>query len=404
MASETPTDYVLRARQMAEVLLEHARELPDGSLTWGRGAGQDNRPVKDSGPFNGRCGEALVMAALFRATGDPVFAGAARRVLRTLERRLPERAYRAQLGATIEEGLCGLAGILYSLVRVSDLLDEPRFLERAQHLVELFDDERAANDSRFDVIWGAAGVILGLVVLADRGSEQALERAEHWAAHLLSHRQVDSVTGLRAWATLRSIPSTGYAHGACGIAHALLELYRRQQNEAYYEAASEAFAFERQLFVEGSGNWSSESRDARLLNMFSWCHGAPGIALGRLSALDLLRAEDEAAIALDLRAALRSTALAQTPAVDTVCCGYFGRIDVLLEAGRRLGNPSLERQARRLADQRLAQADAEGLSMPPDEDLEPHLIPGFWQGPVGVSYTLLRLADPDGTPCVLAMA
>lgn len=396
-------EYVRRARGLVEGMLQQARELPDGSLTWGRGAGRDRLPVADSGPFNGRCGEALLLAAAYRVTGEQVFAEAASRVLLTLDRRLGQAAYRDELADTVENGLCGLAGILYAMVRVGDLLDRPEPMASARHLVGLF-DEGAASDERFDVIWGAAGVILGLLALAERGCAQALSTAEQWAEHLLARRQADPVSGLRGWLTIRATPSSGFAHGASGIAHALLRLFRHSRNPAYYDAAFESFALERHLYVEEAGNWASESQEGRLLNMISWCHGGAGIALARLSALELVRQEDETDLAHDLRLALRATASAQVPAVDTLCCGYFGRIDVLLEAGRRLGNASLERQAHQLARSRLERADREGFKMPPAEDLEPHLVPGLWQGPGGVAYALLRLAEPDACPCVLAMA
>jgi lantibiotic modifying enzyme len=237
----------------------------------------------------------------------------------------------------------------------------------------------------------------------------ALPRARRCARHLLESRSVDPTSGFRAWRTLRSVPSSGFAHGASGFAHALLKVHERTGEEELLDAALEAFAFERTLFREDLGNWEDSRAEPEPPGMWSWCHGAPGIALARLSALGSLegtegREEAESEIALDLRQALRLTVAGRVPKVDTICCGTFGRIDILLEAGLRLENPSLGRQALRLAGERLRRAEAEGYLLTPVDEIADPLRPGFWQGLGGTAYTLVRLTDPERYPCVLAMA
>lgn len=398
-------DFQATARHIGADLLAAARELPDGSLTWGRGADRRHDPVPDSGPFNGRIGEALLFAALGAATGDTAFTGAARRILLTLQRGLPDGRYRAELAGRCVFGLAGLGGILWALVRIGDLLQSPDLLESAGHLAEAFTPEAIAEDGAFDIIWGSAGAALGLLAFADAGGAGALRRAEQCAEHLLARRSVDPQSGLRAWNTLRPVPSSGFAHGASGIARALLEVHRRTGAPQLYDAALEAFAFERSLYREATSNWEdSRAEPEDSVQMWSWCHGSPGIALARLAALGCVRPDDEGEVALDLHSALRSTIAARMPAVDTLCCGTFGRIDILLEAGVRLGNPALVEHARRLAGERLARAAEQGFLLTPSEEIDEHLRPGFWQGIGGTAYALLRLADPERYPCALAMA
>ena len=389
-------EFVERARRIGERLLAEAREGEEGSLTWGRGADGRHAPVPDSGPYSGRCGEALLLAALRVATGESRFEEAALRVLLGLRRGLDVEP--------LQDGLVGVGGCLYALVRVGHWLGREELLESARRLADVFTPERMARDTSFDVIHGAAGALLALLALEETGAAEALPRAERYAAHLLAHRTADPTTGLRAWATLRAEPSTGFAHGASGIAHALLRLHQRTGTSAYYEAALEAFAFERALFREPLRNWDdSRVEPPGAPRMWSWCHGAPGLALGRLTALPCLREGDESDVVGDLKRALQATVLVQLPNVDPVCCGHFGRIDILLEASRRLDNPSLERQARQLAQARLRYADEHGFVPTPAPVLPPHLEPGFWQGQAGIGYTLLRLADAERFPCVLAM-
>jgi lantibiotic modifying enzyme len=132
----------------------------------------------------------------------------------------------------------------------------------------------------------------------------------------------------------------------------------------------------------------------------SWCHGAPGVGFSRLSALEVMEAADKAAVAADLRIALDTTMLHPLGGQDGLCCGNFGRIDLLLEAGRRLGIPVLEDAAHRRAAARIEHAGDGEFDLPhPTEDGR-HAI-GLWQGPAGVGYALLRLAMPEQFPCLL---
>jgi len=400
------SDELLKAaRRIAEKLLVQSTVCGDASLSWGRGAGRSRQPVADSGPFNGRCGEALLFAALHRATGQIRWRDAALRTIRTLLEGLPRPAYRARLAEDVVDGLGGLGGILYTLVRIASLLGREEIWRAAEPLVEVVTPRLIDRDTRCDVIWGSAGLLHALLVLTEAGSTRACEPAQLCVQHLLRHRLADPRTGLHGWSGLRAVPTTGFAHGSSGVAHALLRWSVQAGDSDAVEAAYEAFAFERSLYEPDRRNWA-ESRlevDSEI-QMWSWCHGAPGIGLARLAALEQLRQQDEATVAADLKAAIEASIMARVPGVDTICCGYFGRIDLLLEAGLCLGNPALIEHARRIAHQRLARADSQGwLLTSADEDAEPHLAPGFWQGLGGTAYTLIRLTDPEAYPCVLAM-
>ncbi|MCG8459844.1 MAG: hypothetical protein MI919_26490 [Holophagales bacterium] len=409
---EIHADYLGHARRLGERLLASARVQPDGSLTWGRGADRDRQPVVDSGPVSGRCGEAYFFAALARATGEAVFEESALGALAGIREGVDHgvggdagpRATFAALLTRLRLGVAGVGGMIYVLVRTGQRLDRPELIDDARSLARFLSTERIEADTTYDVSWGVAGALLGLLALADTGSERALGQAEACGRHLLARRTLDERSGLRAWKTLRELPSTGFAHGACGIAHALLRLHLRTGDLAFRDAALEAFAFERALYREDLDHWQEWWGHTETHPRFtSWCHGAPGVGLSRLTSLECLDAEHEVAVVRDLQLALRATANARTPTVDTLCCGYFGRIDILLEAGARLENDSLTRQARRLADLRLERAGQEGFHNAMSPEPTP-LLGGFWQGEAGIGYTLLRLARPRSLPCILSMA
>ena len=183
-----------------------------------------------------------------------------------------------------------------------------------------------------------------------------------------------------------------------------MHLYRCTGEEPLYHAAVEGFAFEHVLYREDVEEWPDsrqQPREAKLLT--SWCHGAPGIALARLSILDAVREEHQDTILEDLDTALTKTSQTPVRPPDNLCCGNFGRIDILLEAGRQLGNESLVRQAKTVAGVCLDQVRGRGFAIGGTDD-EPQMKAGLWQGLAGIGYELLRLSSPNRYPSLLLFA
>ncbi|HEX6748762.1 MAG TPA: lanthionine synthetase LanC family protein [Longimicrobium sp.] len=402
-----PLTLAARALRIARERLAQAIELPDGSLTWHPGYGVTFAPVDDSGMFNGRVGDAFFLAAVHAATGRAEMRDAALRATAPLRARIRAAGGPEGLLAETGYGLTGTGSMVYALVRMAGFLGEPAMLDEARTLAAVFTPDAIARDEKLEMFWGTAGTIPALFALADAdpaGAAGWTERAVWCAGHLAAHRQADPETGLRAWPGARGELETGFAHGSSGVAHALLEVFRRTGERRFYDAAVESFAFERALFREDVMDWpDSRSEPGKMIG--SWCHGAPGIGLSRLAALDGLRPDDERGVAGDLFLALEKAGKRKKGGVDNLCCGHFGRVDFLLETARRLGNPSLEAQARALAEQRLRATDQRGFRLPEhDTGGDEHMRTGLWQGAPGIGYALLRLDDPARFPCILLLA
>jgi lantibiotic modifying enzyme len=131
-----------------------------------------------------------------------------------------------------------------------------------------------------------------------------------------------------------------------------------------------------------------------------WCNGAPGVGLVRLALINRdaladprLRAEAEAAVAASLDYGLRTA--------DNLCCGNFGRIDFLIEAGRVLERPDLLALAHAAAADRLALRRETGRFGLDGNDAPDFLTPSFFTGLAGIGYTFLRMAAPGKLPTVL---
>lgn len=399
-----------RALRIGRDRLALAQTMPDGSLSWHPGYGVTFQPVDDSGIFNGRVGDAVFLAALCAATGEAEMRDAALRAVAPLRARIAAPGGPAGLLDETGYGLTGTGSMVYALVRMAGFLDLPELLDDARALAAVFTDQAIARDTKHEVFWGTAGAALGLLAMA--GAETDGAAAARWtraaarcAEHLLGARAADPGTGLRAWAGSRGELESGFAHGSSGIAHALLEVFRRTGDARLYDAAVESFAFERELFREDRMDWADTRSHGDDKFITSWCHGAPGIGISRLAALDALRKEDEQGVVGDLFIALEKAGKRKKGAVDNLCCGLFGRVDFLLETGVRLGNPSLQQQARALAEERLRTLGERRFKLPEhDAEGDPHMRTGLWQGEAGIGYELLRLGDPARFPSLLLLA
>jgi lantibiotic modifying enzyme len=205
----------------------------------------------------------------------------------------------------------GWAGLVFVAARLSSLLGEQALLERARQLA--YSAANTGSDSHeFDLLAGSAGTIAGLVALRDSlGAPFCLDYAAQLADELL--QAADKSAAGYSW-RLPSITTkrglTGFSHGAAGIGYALLELFQATGASKYRAAAIEAFEYERSWFDARAGNWpdfrrvsAASKRNRRHLTFAThWCHGAPGIAISRLRAYELLGdqvCKAEATTALD---------------------------------------------------------------------------------------------------------
>src|SRR5207302_8161474 len=110
-------------------------------------------------------------------------------------------------------------------------------------------------------------------------------------------------------------------------------------------------AYEDSLFCSEAGNWRDLRHAHAVAFGESWCHGAPGILHARLAA-------PAAQNTHYLRAALSTTRALGYDRPDSLCCGNFGIIDILLAAGERLGDQEIVETAHQRATDVLARASS----------------------------------------------
>lgn len=400
----TETQLIQEAVLIAIELQQRAIQASDGSATWiGMGyhpkAGRLQLQPLGDGLYDGVCGVALFLAALAKVTHDTRFQDLALSALQPLSKTLqkPDLGFRHKITKQIGiGGGPGLGSIIYSLVRTSQFLDQPGLLDVANCGASLITQESITGDRQFDPILGSAGAILGLLALYQaKPNPGILEQVVSCGYHLLNNR-VKNSSGFRVWVTLEGKSATGFSHGAAGIAYALLRLYKITQEPVFLEAAEEAIAYERSIFSPDTRN--RPNADDMTSLMTSWCRGAPGIGLARLGGLTIL---DTPEIRQDIAGAVNTTKQFGLQTIDHLCCGNFGRVEVLLVAAAKLSSTDLEEVVQKQAARIVARAKQVGSFHLFPELPKDVYNPGFFQGTAGIGYQLLRLACPDSLPCVL---
>jgi len=337
--------------------------------------------------YDGNAGIALFLAAAASTSGRADLAQVATRALQPIRHlaQHPKDTLHSRL-VGIGAGT-GTGSLLYALSRCAAYLRDEDLIEDALLLAESLDDRDAAMET--DALAGAAGAIIGLLTLhADCGRAELLDRAVAIGNRLLA--SPPEKTRL-----------TGMAHGAAGVAIAWFRLAEASGQQAFREAGREALAFERSAFDSNAGGWPDfrfgKQRGAVPCSTM-WCHGAPGIGLSRLALLDL---EEDAAFSDEIEAAIQATRHYGLRRADHLCCGNFGRIDLLVEAGHKLGDAGLLGVAAAAAQARLDLRERTGGFGLSCDDGPEWLKPSLFRGVAGIGYELLRIAAPGDVPSVL---
>lgn len=300
----------------------------------------------------------------------------------------------------------GWVGVAFAAVRAGILLGRADLEENGSKLLGRWATESAFVDSGpLDVIGGNAGAVLALIPLAKYLQNEAL---------LLSAKRLSADIGRAAiksertwaWSTVAATgidlgpqPLNGFAHGAAGMASALVSIGAAGSWPEMTAGAECAFRYEDSSFSETSGGWPDLRADPvkasapeRFVCGVGWCHGAAGSGLARLEALRInpndgaLRAAAVVAVRT-VRANLEAHTL-ENPVDASPCHGLAGLTELLTVAADVFADESLRSVARsvwhRLIERHSA-ADDWPSGLPSRAR-----VPGLMLGTSGVGLAMLR--------------
>jgi lantibiotic biosynthesis protein len=352
--------------------------------------------------YDGLPGIALFLAYLVRETGDTyqkqAMHGALRNVL-------------AQAPAITSPGYySGLGGIGHTLVKVGELTGNEQYVEKGIALLRQAAQSSLASKD-WDLLSGAAGLIPALLDVAARcGSADLVDLAKEHGQRLV-HAAVPSVAGV-SWPSPDGTFANllGYSHGTSGIALSLLELFAVTGSERYRATALGALAYERHYYSATDQNWPDfrvQPGNSMTTRMYpvAWCHGAGGIGIMRLRAMELMEPLPELTAEVDAALQCVSRQLANShsaaPTDVTYCHGTAGLADFLLECSLQFDRPDI-RQATSVIGQSFADRfGSTGLPWPCGTGAGGGESPGLMLGVAGIGYSFLRFHDAVKHPSVL---
>jgi len=394
-ASPTRGRAVALAAELGNRLADRAIAGADGATWIGLvDGGADTFTIGALGAdlYDGIAGIALFFAALGRATGDQRFVALADQAARQVGGGLTGRSSAPAPSAA--GGFVGVTSQLYALAQVGEAALVPALEPALDRIAAAPPGTRGA-----DIIYGAAGAILGLV------AAYQVTRREAILPHLLAALDVIERTAVPqhagvAWLTegfARSL--LGFSHGNAGISYALARLGALLDGEGHPAAArcaalaAEARRHERAWFDAHRRNWPDfRAQLPEGKNLVAWCHGAPGVVVSRLAG-----PLDAEALA-ELDAGIATTLEARAAAAHTLCHGEVGNLAIVAHAAARLGRDDW----RRCVDDRLpALIDGVANRLTLDTTFA-DAMPGLMTGIAGIGCGLLALADP-AEPFVLGL-
>jgi lantibiotic modifying enzyme len=392
----------------AERWIRRARiETPDG-VTW------PADPLKPASIeydlYNGMPGVVLFYLELYAATGDKAWLSEARAGSDELATHI------AEMERTENAGLyTGLAGAAFVLEETFRATGDGRYRDAAMRAIDGIHDRAlrvgrgsgatwSGESATNDIISGNAGI--GLFLLwADQRLPDPRNRETAIAAgrHLLDSA-IPERGGLK-WNVSPNVKNLypNFSHGAAGASYFLASLYQASGDRAFLNAALAGATY-----LETVANTDDDGLKVfhhepggESLYYLSWCHGPAGLSrlfyrLGEITSDE--RWHDR------VRRAATATMAAGVPEQRTPgfwnnisqCCGNSGVGEYFLILNRVMPNPRYAAMVRRVADDNLRRATADGDGMKwvqAENRVSPDVVvaqTGFMQGAAGVGAFFLH--------------
>lgn len=355
--------------------------------------------------YSGLPGIALFFAYLSVVTDQPELVTFSQRVLKSAKACIKRSLYgQGSIGV-----FNGLSGWIYVLCHCAVLWSDPSLIDDALEAVDVL-LSKAHSCLWPGLLLGYSGCLAALLVLHQLCPAIRVERLIRVCADALVRDAITVRHGV-AWKTpIRAkAPLTGAGHGNAGIAWPLLAAATVTQCPTYRNLGQRAIDYETSTFVGMEGNWPDfrfllRHPDGRPVcgreSVFSalWCWGASGIGMMRLRCLPHVVSPQ--AIRLDIDAALETTMNYGFGRSHCLCHGDLGNADLFVLASEILDDGCWLREARRVASLTLSSFSREGFLCG-----NPHWVesPGLMTGLAGIGYGLLRVAQPETVPSLLAL-
>ncbi|XKK32074.1 type 2 lanthipeptide synthetase LanM family protein [Bacillus sp. AC79A.1] len=398
-SSEKSLNLLQRAESIADVLLENAVREGHGKNTemcWTsmilKGLSETNWSfsVTGTGLYDGNPGIATFFCYLWKLTQKDKYREAAYATINPVKKLLPELVNNKNISIG---AFTGLTGILYSMHHLSVVFNDKNLTDEVLYYTKHY-KTFISNDRIYDVMGGSAGALFFLLNLYKEHKYQwILDISESLVQHLMNS-SISQSKGL-AWPPPynQENPYIGFSHGNAGIAASLSQYYKINPSKELKDFIEQSLIYENSFYNDDEMNWYSVQTDRYPI---AWCHGAPGILLGRkliaINNLDFDFLDD------NLKKSLSTTMKASIGSNYSLCHGELGVADILLKV-HELDNEFITEEQLNVVIQKIIQKI---LSNYEEINVDIHSV-ALMNGLTSIGYGLLRLCNPYEVPSVLTL-
>lgn len=345
--------------------------------------------------YSGLAGLALFFNYLGLISKKQKYIDITKEICNSMIKFIPQKTDTKNIDSMQVGAFTGVSGIAYVLFYIDYSNKTNVYEEQIMNIFELIDN-KVNNITKFDVVGdvGIIGVLISIFTKSDNGiiKDKALELSKKVFVKLNECSvKINDIPGV----TWDQKGYTGYAHGNAGIISQIYRLYNIIKDENIRILANEALLFERALFQKTNNNWRKKLEEEGC--SCAWCHGAPGILMGKLQLLKY--GIDDKIINKEIEIAINTTIQEGLQIHWCLCHGDMGNLVILKEAGIVLNDDKLYRQAICSIESLVEELHI----LIETEKFKEYENNGFMTGLAGIGYEILRIQREHEMPNILIL-
>lgn len=339
-----------------------------------------------NGLYSGNIGIALFLSGYYKYRKDNLALALCNKALAITKHHISGKATEQWINSIGIGAGNGVAGIVYGLATLDQILNSGSYLELSQELSLKIPNKLIDNDEHLDIISGASGLIVSLVKLYQLTNNQTLLNTAVHCGEMID-RKINQ--RIKSSGTLLN----GFSHGLSGISYALLKLFKVTNLKKFEDLSQKLIEIENISYSLEYKNWPDNRTNPPDYNESRWCHGACGIGLSRAGFLKINISERNRQTEKDLVRSITASNIYWPKNNITLCCGSIGNLE-LLKSAEKLNNLNIRTPSSQTYLSEVLDNYDEISLKTWGENGEP-LNPGFFQGISGVGYSLLRFAGVE---------
>ena len=231
--------------------------------------------VSDLSLYDGNTGISLFFAYLWKVTNNEKYKIAAYKAIKPILLIMEDlfKSEKLTIGA-----FEGISGPIYALHHLGKVFQDENLIDKCLYFTKQL-DKYIDSDRIFDIVGGSSGALMVILNLYEDFKEKWIFTiAERLSNHIINN-SIKTKKGIH-WPRIgeSSNPYIGFSHGVTGVLTSLSLYYYYKPQKNILDLIKSGIQFEDSFFSDKKYNWYSDHLSSYPI---AWCHGSPGILLGR---------------------------------------------------------------------------------------------------------------------------